>query len=257
MFKIIREDDVVYFCNAVGEVFCWDFHTKDGKPDLSLENPYSSAGLVTVDIDSERIPEALRRAYEAAWSAGYGFPCYIALVDGVPCLLLIAEFGDLPDDGKRSTELREESVAFARRLEQDLRESKEVVRTVDVLFPEDVRSPFCQWEVTIAVPVEAGKVTVKEMCAISKVALHCLDGCDTPNANVKPAGCCPTCDKEVPDIVKRTIWIKPSSFSPEFEMIIPIPTDRDDEEYIDELLDGILSAEFRYNAEWNFVDGLS
>ena len=44
MFKIIREDDVVYFCNAVGEVFCWDFHTKDGKPDLSLENPYSSAG---------------------------------------------------------------------------------------------------------------------------------------------------------------------------------------------------------------------
>lgn len=105
MFKIIREDDVVYFCNAVGEVFCWDFHTKDGKPDLSLENPYSSAGLVTVDIDSERIPEALRRAYEAAWSAGYGFPCYIALVDGVPCLLLIAEFGDLPDDGKRSTEL--------------------------------------------------------------------------------------------------------------------------------------------------------
>ena len=175
----------------------------------------------------------------------------------MPCLLLIAEFGDLPDDGKRSTELREESVAFARRLEQDLRESKEVVRTVDVLFPEDVRSPFCQWEVIIAVPVEAGKVTVKEMCAISKVALHCLDGCDTPNANVKPAGCCPTCDKEVPDIVKRTIWIKPSSFSPEFEMIIPIPTDRDDEEYIDELLDGILSAEFRYNAEWNFVDGLS
>lgn len=57
--------------------------------------------------------------------------------------------------------------------------------------------------------------------------------------------------------MKRTIWIKPSSFSPEFEMIIPIPTDRDDEEYIDELLDGILSAEFRYNAEWNFVDGLS
>lgn len=64
MFKIIREDDVVYFCNAVGEVFCWDFHTK----------------------------------YEAAWSAVYGFPCYIALVDGVPCLLLIAEFGDLPDN---------------------------------------------------------------------------------------------------------------------------------------------------------------
>lgn len=33
---------------------------------------------------------------------------------------------------------------------------------------------------------------------------------------------------------KRTIRVKPSCFAPEFEMIIPIPTDRDDEEYIDE-----------------------
>lgn len=30
---------------------------------------------------------------------------------------------------------------------------------------------------------------------------------------------------------KRTIRVKPSCFAPEFEMIIPIPTDRDDEEY--------------------------
>ena len=49
---------------------------------------------------------------------------------------------------------------------------------------------------------------------------------------------------------KRTIWVKPSCFAPEFEMIIPIPTDRDDE-------DGILSTEFQYNVEWDFVDGLS
>ena len=56
---------------------------------------------------------------------------------------------------------------------------------------------------------------------------------------------------------KRTIWVKPSCFAPEFEMIIPIPTDRDDEEYIDELLDRILSTEFRYNVEWDFIDGLS
>lgn len=27
---------------------------------------------------------------------------------------------------------------------------------------------------------------------------------------------------------KRTIWVKPSTFAPEFEMIIPVPTDRDD-----------------------------
>ena len=51
---------------------------------------------------------------------------------------------------------------------------------------------------------------------------------------------------------KRTIWVKPSCFAPEFEMVIPVPTDRDDEEYIDELLD-----EVRYNIEWDFVDGLS
>ena len=67
----------------------------------------------------------------------------------------------------------------------------------------------------------------------------------------------PVCDKEVPDMEKRTIWVKSSCFAPEFEMIIPIPTDRDDEEYIDELLDGILNPEFRYNVEWDFVDGLS
>lgn len=28
---------------------------------------------------------------------------------------------------------------------------------------------------------------------------------------------------------KRTIWVKSSCFAPEFEMIIPIPTDRDKE----------------------------
>lgn len=56
---------------------------------------------------------------------------------------------------------------------------------------------------------------------------------------------------------KRTICVKPSCFAPEFEMIIPVPTEWDAEEYIDELLDGILSNEFRYNVEWDFVDGLS
>lgn len=56
---------------------------------------------------------------------------------------------------------------------------------------------------------------------------------------------------------KRTIWVKPSCFAPEFEMIIQIPECRDTEEYIDELLEGILADEFRYNVEWDFVDGLS
>ncbi len=69
--------------------------------------------------------------------------------------------------------------------------------------------------------------------------------------NIHPDG------KEVSDMEKRTIWVKSSCFAPKFEMIIPIPTDRDDEEYIDELLDGILNNEVRYNIEWDFVDGLS
>ena len=44
---------------------------------------------------------------------------------------------------------------------------------------------------------------------------------------------------------KRTISVKPSCFTPEFEMIISIPDGRDSEEYIDELLDAILNDEFR------------
>lgn len=66
-----------------------------------------------------------------------------------------------------------------------------------------------------------------------------------------------TQNKEVSFMGERTIWIKPSSFAPEFKMIIHVPKGRDDEEYIDELLDGILNDEFRYNAEWDFIDGLS
>lgn len=40
-------------------------------------------------------------------------------------------------------------------------------------------------------------------------------------------------------------------------MIIPVPDGRDAEEYIDELLDGILCEDLRYNAEWHFTDGIS
>ncbi len=56
---------------------------------------------------------------------------------------------------------------------------------------------------------------------------------------------------------KRTILVKSSCFAPEFEMIISVPEDRDTEEYIDELLDGILNDDLRYNTEWDFIDGIS
>lgn len=58
-------------------------------------------------------------------------------------------------------------------------------------------------------------------------------------------------------MTKRTIWVKPSCFAPEFEMIISTPNDRDEEEYIDELLDGILNEDMKYNVEWDFIDGIS
>lgn len=52
---------------------------------------------------------------------------------------------------------------------------------------------------------------------------------------------------------KRTILVQPSCFAPKFEMTVLIPSDRDAEEYIDELLDGILNEDIKYNIEWEFV----
>lgn len=56
---------------------------------------------------------------------------------------------------------------------------------------------------------------------------------------------------------KRTIIASMSCFHPEIEMTISIPDDRDDEEYIDELLDSILKEDLKYNVEWSFLDGIS
>lgn len=45
-----------------------------------------------------------------------------------------------------------------------------------------------------------------------------------------------------------------SCFAPTIIMEVEIPQDRDAEEYIDELLESILAEEFRYNAEWDFIN---
>lgn len=52
---------------------------------------------------------------------------------------------------------------------------------------------------------------------------------------------------------RRKIRLKLSAFAPSVLMEIAVPELRDDEEYIDELLDSMLCEEFRYNAEWEFV----
>jgi hypothetical protein len=52
----------------------------------------------------------------------------------------------------------------------------------------------------------------------------------------------------------RRIWLQFSCFAPTVIMEVAVPNNRDAEEYIDELLDGILREDFIYNAEWDFCD---
>ena len=54
--------------------------------------------------------------------------------------------------------------------------------------------------------------------------------------------------------VKKKIELTLSCFAPIIIIEIEVPDDRNDEEYIDELLDGMLVDEFKYNAEWDFVE---
>lgn len=51
---------------------------------------------------------------------------------------------------------------------------------------------------------------------------------------------------------ERCIIVDLGCFMPSVEMIINVPNDRDDEEYIDEILDSILNVDLRYNCDWEF-----
>lgn len=53
--------------------------------------------------------------------------------------------------------------------------------------------------------------------------------------------------------VGTAIRIRPSCFAPLLDMTVYVPRDRDAEEYIDELLDGILSEDAKLNVEWDFL----
>lgn len=90
-------------------------------------------------------------------------------------------------------------------------------------------------------------------------------GINCPYHGLRPCGePCIIDDEEIDEaeedggrMEKRTIYVKPSCFAPGFEMVLSIPEDRDEEEYIDELLDGILNEDMKYNVEWDFIDGIS
>lgn len=56
-----------------------------------------------------------------------------------------------------------------------------------------------------------------------------------------------------PHYTGREIIFTPGSSSLPVRMTIPVPKDRDAEEYIDEFLDGMLNEFLRYNSEWEFA----
>lgn len=51
---------------------------------------------------------------------------------------------------------------------------------------------------------------------------------------------------------KRTVWIPEVNV----EIIVQIPDDRDDEEYIEDVFDEIMNEKYRFS-DWDFVDGIS
>lgn len=51
----------------------------------------------------------------------------------------------------------------------------------------------------------------------------------------------------------RKIKLHLSCFASSIIMDVLIPDARDNEEYIDELLESILAEEYKYNAEWEFI----
>lgn len=53
--------------------------------------------------------------------------------------------------------------------------------------------------------------------------------------------------------IDRTIIFTPGNSIYPITMTIPVPRDRDAEEYIDEVLDGMLNEFLRYNSEWEWA----
>ena len=55
-----------------------------------------------------------------------------------------------------------------------------------------------------------------------------------------------------PHYADREIVFTPGNSSVSIRMTIPVPVDRDAEEYINEYLDGMLNENLRYNSDWEF-----
>ncbi len=159
MLKKISEKDIVYYCNAAGDAFWMD-------GDLVIWAEFDECG----NLNDEHIPAPLRFAYNTVWGEGYGYPSYCATVSGEPVLLLVAEFGDLylPNGVELD---RDENLK-----ELVLKKSEALAGLLDydVLFPEDTETPFCQWEVMVAIPVTKD-LNANTVAAVSRDMDMCFD----------------------------------------------------------------------------------
>ena len=155
--NIISENNMTYFCNGCGEAFYWDVN---GSQMAQYGDNWN--------LIDEHIPELLRAAYNKAWSEGYGYPCYIMEIHSKPYLALIAEFGDTVFKNSKAEYFRGEDLKAAilkaaADLEKKLTANEE--SGVEIFFPEDTDTPFCQWELVVAVPADS--VSTERMTRIA------------------------------------------------------------------------------------------
>lgn len=157
--NIISEINMTYFCNGCGEAFYWD---ANGSQMAQYGDNWN--------LIDEHIPELLRAAYNTAWGEGYGYPCYIMEIHSKPYLALIAEFGDTVFKNSKAEYFRGEDLKAAilkaaADLEKKLTANEE--SGVEIFFPEDTNTPFCQWELVVAVPADG--VTMERMTRVAAI----------------------------------------------------------------------------------------
>ena len=124
-----------------------------------------------------KVPPLLRWAYFTCWTDSLNFSTYIATVNGQPCLLIIAEAGEAMSkkDGKRNVSIRKALMESGRKLAEKLNADEKLKKLhADVLFPKDTDTPFCQWELYIAIPVTEN-VTFEDIKAVADVMDECID----------------------------------------------------------------------------------
>ncbi len=106
------------------------------------------------------------------------------------------------------------------------------------LFDFDIRDTAEERSVLHDISADNGKTWTKQWLTPTEVLEHRLNGYVTRPHNVES---------------ERTIKLFPGMAAKPIRITLEIPLDRDQEEYIDEYLDGLLSSFVRYNCEWEFM----